>query len=403
MTGTAFRYHVIDRVGHRVQGREAAPTGAALAQALEARGFVVLDVAPAESSAPEHRTESRGSHKREILEVTRALAALLPAGLPLAASLTAARALASGPVAHALDDVRSRVERGERLASALSTYPKLFSPLYLGLVRAGERSGALAGAFARLATQLEREESLRAKLLSVSIYPLLLATAGGMAVLVLLFFVVPRFVELLQGTGALLPASTAALLSFSGALRRWWPVLAILPIALALVLAWARTAPQGQRAASATLLQFPGIGAMRRQALGARFARLLATLLGGGAPLLRALDDTIECLDDPLARDEIVRIRGMVREGASLHAALATSGMFPVLLAQLVAVGDESGRLHEFLLKAAEILEERTSRAVERLVALAEPGMIVLFGGAVGFVALSLLQAIYSVNAGSFR
>jgi len=126
-------------------------------------------------------------------------------------------------------------------------------------------------------------------------------------------------------------------------------------------------------------------------------------LLGGGAPLVSALDDSLECLDDPLARDEVARIRSRVREGAALRSALGEGDLFPPVLTQLVAVGEESGRLQDFVLKAADILEERAERSVQRLVALAEPAMILIFGGIVGFVALSLLQAIYSVNAGSFR
>jgi type II secretory pathway component PulF len=141
----------------------------------------------------------------------------------------------------------------------------------------------------------------------------------------------------------------------------------------------------------------------RQYVLASRFARLVGTLLSGGAPLLSALDDTLECVGDPVARDETVRIRGRVREGVPLNRAIAEGGFFPPLLAQLVAVGEESGQLQNFLLKAAEILEEKTERLLQRLVALVEPVMIIVFGGLVGFVALSLLQAIYSVNAGSFR
>src|SRR5581483_2925807 len=129
----------------------------------------------------------------------------------------------------------------------------------------------------------------------------------------------------------------------------------------------------------------------------------IGVLLGGGAPLLSAIDASLESVADPLARDEAVRIREQVRAGVSLHRAVAASRLFPRLLAQLVAVGEESGRLGEFVSKAADVFEERTERATTRLVALAEPAMIVVFGGLVGFVALSLFQAIYSINARSFR
>jgi len=328
---------------------------------------------------------------------------LLAAGLPLARALAAAANLTQGEVAEAVETVRSRVERGDRLAAALADHPRLFPPLYLGLVRAGERSGDLAGAFARLAVQLERDEELRGRLLSASIYPMLLAGAGGIALLVLLGFVIPRFVELLEGTGAALPTTTRVLLGVSSMVRSYWPGLAVLPAGAAVLLGWVRTAEDGRRAASGLALRLPGVEALRRHALGARVGRLLATLLGGGVPLLAALDDTVESLGDPLARDELLRIRDRVRAGTPLHLALAGGPVFPPLLGQLVAIGEESGRLQEFLLKAAEVLEGRSQRAVERLVALAEPVMILFFGGAVGLVALSLLQAIYSVNAGSFR
>jgi type II secretory pathway component PulF len=402
--GSAYTYVAVDRSGRRIRASGTAANEAALTRALQERGLVVLDVGPAaaEAAAPAGRPWGH-SHKQDVLEVTRALAALLPAGLPLARALEAATHVASAPTAVVLAAVQARVEHGERLASALAEHPDHFSPLYVGLVRAGEQSGNLTGAFGRLAAQLDREEVLRAKLISVSVYPMVLAGAGGAAILTLMLLVVPRFVELLQGTGARLPSSTAVILDLSAALRAWWPLLAVLPVALAALMSWFRTTEEGRRAFATFLLRAPGLRNLRRQALGARVARLLATLLGGGAPLLGALDDTIECLDDPLARDELTRVRAQVREGTPLHAAIAQGGLFPPLLPKLVAIGEESGRLPEFLLKAGEMLEERTARAAERMVGLAEPVMILLFGGAVGFVALALLQAIYSVNAGSFR
>jgi type II secretory pathway component PulF len=404
VTSTVFAYQAIDGSGRRLKGVETAANQGALTQTLESRGLLVLDIAPGEGTAKQaFGGMGQFSRRRDVLEVTRALAALLPAGLPLARALAAASDIAPGSVAQALDTVRAKVERGERLPTALEEHPVLFTPLYVGLVRAGERGGDLAGAFSRLAYQLEREDELRGKLLSASIYPLVLAAAGGVAVVVLLTAVIPRFVELLEGTGATLPRSTAALLGVSAAARRFWPLWLALPAALVLGIAWARTTEEGRRAGAALLLKLPAVGALRRNALGARFARLVGVLLAGGAPLLSALDDTLECLGDPVAKDEIARIRARVREGAALHAAIGEGTLFPPLLTQLVAVGEGASRIQEFLLKAAEILEHRTARAVERLVALAEPAMIVVFGGLVGFVALSLLQAIYSVNAGALR
>jgi type II secretory pathway component PulF len=398
-----YAYQAVSGSGERLRGHEHAASPGALSRTLEDRGLLVLEVAESADAAAAGGGVFKFGRRREVLEVTRAMAALLPVGMPLAQALNAASGVASGDVRAALNEVRLRVERGETLSAALGTYPRLFSPLYVGLVRAGEKSGDVDSAFARLAETLEREELLRGRVLSASIYPLLLACAGTVAVTVLLFFVLPRFVGLLAGSGAKLPASTQLLLSVSAALHRFWPVLLIIPLLGAAAVAWSRNTVEGRRALANVLLGVPLVRTLRSYALAARFARLVGVLLGGGAPLLTALDDTVESIGDPVARDDAVRIRTRVREGSSLRAAIAESPIYPTLLAQLVGVGEDAGQLRAFLLKAADIFEERTERATQRLATLAEPAMIVMFGAVVAFVALSLLQAIYGINANSFK
>jgi type II secretory pathway component PulF len=397
-----FAYQAVDGSGKRTRGQAQAASSVALTRSLEERGLLVLEVAESSEAAAAKRG-FRFGRRREVLEITRAMAALLPVGMPLAQALNAASGVASGDVRAALQNVRAHVERGDTLSTALAEHPSLFSPLYVGLVRAGERSGDIDQAFARLADQLDRDEQLRGKVLSAAIYPLLLATAGSVAVTVLLFFVLPRFVTLLEGSGAALPRSTATLLAFSSVLHQFWPVLLILPFAIAAFAAWVNTTAEGRRVWSQTLLTIPGVSTLRRYALAGRFARLTGVLLGGGAPLLTALDDTIESIGDPMAHDDAVRIRTRVREGSSLRQAVADSSLFPPMLAQLIGVGEDAGQLRIFLMKAADIFEERTERATQRLATFAEPAMIVIFGVIVAFVALSLLQAIYGINANSFK
>jgi general secretion pathway protein F len=397
-----FAYQAVDGMGKRTRGQAQATSSVALTRSLEERGLLVLEVAESAEGAGSRRA-FRFGRRREVLEVTRAMAALLPVGMPLAQALNAASGVASGDVRSALQTVRVHVERGDTLSTALAEHPALFSPLYVGLVRAGERSGDIDQAFARLADQLDRDEQLRGKVLSAAIYPMLLATAGSVAVTVLLFFVLPRFVTLLEGSGAALPRSTATLLAFSSVLHQFWPVLLILPFAIAAFAAWVKTTAEGRRVWSQMLLTIPGVSTLRRYALAGRFARLTGVLLGGGAPLLTALDDTIDSIGDPVAHDDAVRIRTRVREGSSLRAAVADSALFPPMLAQLIGVGEDAGQLRIFLMKAADIFEERTERATQRLATFAEPAMIVIFGVIVAFVALSLLQAIYGINANSFK
>ena len=399
---SAWAWRAVDASGRRERGVSEAASAMALSRTLEARGLLVLDVEPAQPV--QRRTRgARGNARQDVLEVTRALAALLGAGMPLARALETVGDIAGGRAAGALDEVRAGIADGDALATALARHPRLFPPIYVGVVRAGERSGDLAGSFAALATQLEREDRLRARVVAAMVYPIVLAIAGAGAVGVLALYVMPRFAELLEGAGAALPPSTAALLATVAALRTTWPLIVGAAAVVVVGLMAAGRTPAGRRALAATMLQLPLAGRLRRYTLSARFARVLGILLAGGAPLLTALDDAQESLADPIAKEDVGRIRSRVRDGAPLNAAIAANGLWMPLLPRLVAVGEEAGRIEDFLARAAEMCEERADRLLQRLVSLAEPAMILVFGAVVAFVALSLLQAIYGVDAAAFR
>jgi general secretion pathway protein F len=254
----------------------------------------------------------------------------------------------------------------------------------------------------RLADEMERQEELRSRIVSASIYPLALVVLGGASVVVLLLLVVPRFGELLVDAGAELPAMTGALLTASAMLRSYWLYL-LAGLAFVIIASSAYLATrEGKEAIARLALGLPIVGKIRRGLLAARFSRLLGVLLEGGAPVVTALSDSEASLADPVAEGEVRRIREEVRVGTSLHRSVAAGRVFPPELARLVAVGEESGRLAEFLGRAADLFERRSVRAVERAVTLMEPVVIVVFGGLVAVVALALLQAIYGVNAGAF-
>jgi type II secretory pathway component PulF len=338
-----------------------------------------------------------------LIDLTRTIAGLLSAGLPLSRALGMARAMTASPYHECLDQIHQSVARGEGLAAAMGAQPRLFPPFYLGLVRAGERSADLPATFTRLAEQLERDDDLRSRLGAAAIYPALLAIVGSVAVLVMMLFVLPRFAAVLEGAGARLPRSTQLLLSLATVVRGHWLIfmspLAALPIAVA----WITTTERGAMAWAMLQLRVPGVSALRRDILAARFARLMSVLLAGGSPALAALENAAASLGDPVVGESLRQVRSQVRQGGRLSVALRRTTAFPSLLSQLVALGEETGQLQEFLRKAADLLEQRSQRTLARLVALAEPVMIVLLALIVGSVALSLLQAIYGVNASAFR
>ena len=341
--------------------------------------------------------------RAELAEFTRAIAALLPAGLPVVRALAVARDIAPGALAATLQAVSQRVERGVTFADALADHPGVFPASYVGLVRAGERAGALADAMHRLADALENEARFRAQLLTAAIYPTLLAVVGGAAIVVLLFVVLPRFAILFAASGSALPASTAAVLALSGALRAHAAVAATLAGVASALLIWLVGAADAAAWRVRVMLALPGASGFCRELLAARAARLLALLLAGGAPLVSALDDAARSMDTPQVREELLRIRARVREGARVSDAVIDGTLFPDMLGRLVAVGEESSQLAMFFERAAELFEDRTRRTAARFMAFAEPALIVLFGLVVGMIALALVQAIYGINVTPMR
>lgn len=394
-----FAYEAVDATGRRTKGRLTAPTLQAVRRELELQGLLPLDV----SQSTEDPTTSLPLFGRRagVLEFTRAVAALLPAGMPLSRCLAAGSESAPPSLRPALETVRARVERGDGLADALEGVPGLFSAVYVGVVRAGEKSGGLDGAFERLADHLEREDELKSKIVSMAIYPALLAVVGVAATLLLVLFVLPRFGELLESSGSELPPLTALMMQLVRFSADNWIAILAVPVVVVIGLSAARATEAGRMMISEVTLRVPLVGGMRREALAGQFSRILGELLAGGAPLLPSLADARDSLGDPVVRREIERVRVRVREGGSMRDALATGGVFPPGLGRMIQLGEESGRLADFTLKAAEMHERRTERALERLVAFAEPAMILLFGLVVGVVALALLQAIYGVNSGA--
>jgi len=392
----SLRYRAVTRAGARETGTIDAATPEAANAALRQRGLIVLDVAPTTA----RRATLGGGRVRsgDLAEFTRALAALLPAGLPLPKALAVTREIAPASLRGALADVQARVERGTTFADALAAHPAAFPPSYVGLARAGERAGSLPESIGRLADAIESEQQFRARILTAAIYPTLLAAVGGAAILVLLMVVLPRFGALFAASGSALPTSTAIVLGISSVLR----ANAVLLLALAALLGagalWLATSRDAAGARSRIFLATPLVSRFYREVLAARAARVISVLLAGGAPFVAALDDAARSLDDPSARDEIVRVRNRVREGTGAAAAIAEGSLFPDVFARLVAAGEEAGQLEMFFAKAADLFEERAKRSAARFVALAEPMLIVAFGLIVGLIALALVQAIYGIN-----
>jgi type II secretory pathway component PulF len=318
--------------------------------------------------------------------------------VPLERALAAARAIASRPLQQALADARRGVQQGQALSRALAGTHGLVPGVVRGVIRAGERGSRLAEALDQVASHLEQEADVVARVRQALAYPMLLAAAGTISVLVIGTVIVPRFAELLADLGGELPMATRLLLGGSAALARWWlPLVVGLPLVATAVVMWLRR-PAGRRRCHDWLLGLPLIGPLRLGLATTRVARALGAMLGSGMPLLPALDAAGDAAGDAAVALRVQRARERVAAGATLTSALERAQALTPLALQLVAVGESSGRLAEMTRRAGDLAAQEAERGLRTLVTLLEPALIVAFGGLVAFVAAALLQAVYSVR-----
>lgn len=350
------------------------------------------------------REGSRGSRLSARAALTlwaRNTATLLEAGLPLDRALAfTVEHLGNDTVRDALKRVRREVQGGVSLAEALAAQPQVFAPMFGAMIAAGEATGQLDAVFNRLADHLEEGAELRSQVRSALVYPALMAAVAGLGVLVLLGFVVPRFTAILQEVGGTLPASTRALVALSAVLTGWWWLWLPMLVAGTYVMVTGLRRPDVQRVWHRKRLRWPWVGDLEIKYATAQFTRTLGLLLRSGLPILPALRIARSTVPNVALRESVERASAVVGQGGALAPSLAE--ILPPLAVQMLAVGEESGKLDALCLRIADTYDAEVRRAMRAMVALIEPGMIIIFGGLVGFVALAMLQAIYSINATAF-
>ncbi len=393
----SFAYRAATTQGEMLRGVEDATSQAVLERVLAQRGLYPVAIAPAR--APSRRRTRSVGRREAVAEAVRQMALLLDAGFPLDRSLgIAARLVPNATVAAALERVRTRIQSGRTLADAMSEEPRFFPPLVVGMTRAGERGGTLGPALDRLAGHMERAETLRAQVVSALMYPAVLIGAGSATMAVLLLFVLPKFAGMFQELGVALPTSTALLIGAGQIAGQWWPLaLAVVVASTAGIAMWRRT-DAGRASIDRLLLRAPVIGPLRGRLAAARLGWTLSALLESGLPILPALDITSNALGDTAMVAGMDRVRREVRVGARLADSLRRTALFPALFIEMVALGEEAGRVPQMLDRAARTAEDELTRGIGRAVRLIEPALIVVFGSVVGVVALGLLQAIYGIR-----
>jgi general secretion pathway protein F len=401
-----FQYRALDSAGKAVQGLKEADSPRTLRATLKREGVFLTEVLGAQEQKEQAAREV--SVRRVFLGrvgatdlaiMTRQFAVLVGAGIPLVESLSAlVEQVDHEKLKRVLSDVKQRVNEGASLADALAAHPKVFTTLFVNMVRAGESSGALDVVLVRLADFTESQARLRSKITGALAYPAFMMLIGGAILGFLFAVVIPKIVKIFEDSPVGLPWYTRSLIGFTNLVSHWWWAGLLLTGAAGWAFARWRATPAGRAAWDRRVLKAPIFGRLIRIVAIGRFARTLSTLLKSGVPLLVAMDIVRNIVGNTRLAEVIEQARDAIREGESIAAPLKRSGEFPPLVHHMVAVGERSGALEEMLANVAKAYEDQVETTIGALTSLLEPLMIVVMGVAVAFIVLSVLMPILQLN-----
>lgn len=394
--------------GFNAQGRKVAgvidaesPKGARIS--LRRTGVFPTDLSEERAGqaapAPSGRTFLERVSTQDLALMTRQLATLAGAGLPLVECLsTLIEQMEKEGLKRVLSHVRQRVREGQSLADALRAHPRIFSHIYVSMIQAGEASGTLEVVLARLADYSEEQAKLWRTVRVALTYPFLMVVVASLILLFLLAYVVPQVTRIFSETGQTLPLATLVLISFSSFLAQTWWALLLLGASGTLVIARLVRTPWGRLLYDRFTLQVPWLGRVLQKIAVARFSRTLSTLLASGVPILTALDIVKNIVSNTLMRRALEEARVSVQGGESLAAPLRHSALFPALLVRMIAVGERSGELETMLARAADAYDGEVEKSVTSLTTLLEPLTILIMGAVVLFIVLAILLPIFELN-----
>jgi len=399
-----FQYKAVSPAGAVQAGvLEAASSGAAVAR-IQAMGFIPIRAEEAGAARAVHAPgkrrmfERRGIGQNDIGILTRELATLLKAGLPLDRSFEILINLAANPkVAELLGRVRNDVRSGTSLSKALEAQRGVFSRFYVNMIRAGEAGGSLPAVLMRLADFMERAKALRANVTSALVYPSILTFVALSSVVILLVFVVPKFKPIFEQSGKALPFVTQMVVGAADVLRNHWWLIVITLTLLAYFMIRRMRDPVVRFNWDRRLLSWPLVGDLAAKIEMARFSRTLGTLLGNGVPLVGALGIVRDTMGNGWMAEAVGQVARELKEGRGLGRPMMETGRFPLLAVHMIMVGEETGRLDEMLMQVAETYDTEVEQAIRKLLAFLEPAMILLMAVMVAGIILSMLTAMLTI------
>ncbi|HYC98944.1 type II secretion system inner membrane protein GspF [Brevundimonas sp.] len=396
----AFDYVAVDAGGRTVTGALTAADEEAARGLIERRRLMPLEITPARGAVQKAGRATRGGklNAKTLALTTRQLSTLVSVA-PIEEALRTIALQADRPaVRRVLEGVHGGVMEGRRLSDAMALQGQAFPPLYRAMVSAGETSGALEPILERLADGLERDQTVRGKVITALVYPAVLAVVALGVIGALMTFVVPKVVDQFDSMNQTLPLLTRLVIGLSDLMRDWGWLAGVLLLLAGIGGAVALRNPAIRLRADTALLRLPLIGRLTRDLHGAKMARTLSTMIAAGLPVLEGLTITARTVSNRALRAATGTMADAVREGGGLSAAMRRADVFPPILVYMTASGESSGRLEPMLERAADYLEREFSTFTAVMLSLLEPAIIVVMGGVVALIVLSILLPILQIN-----
>lgn len=396
-----FNYKGKDKTGRVVSGEVEASDIASAAKLIRGKGYFVISISPKlDSPLSLIRRFNERITSRDIMTFTRQLSTMINAGLPITEALLILRSQSKRSMQKIVAQILADIEAGESLSGSISKHPKLFNPTYIALIKSGEVGGVMDTVLIRLAETLEKQQEFGSKVKGAMIYPVIIVIGMVVVSFVMMIFVIPRLLSLYADFNAELPMPTMILIGITNFFLKFWPVTLILVGGGFYFFKMYKSTVKGRRKVDELIFKIPVFGSLQRQIILTELTRTLALMVGAGVPILEALNITAGVVGNTVISEALRDSAKMVEKGFPIAFSFGKHPeAFPFLLSQMVAVGEETGKMDEVLTKISHIFEVESDEEVKGLTAAIEPIVMVVLGLGVGFLVIAVILPIYNLTS----
>jgi type IV pilus assembly protein PilC len=395
-----YKYKAKNDKGELVQGEVEAANDIQAAKLIRQQNLVVISISP-KRELPLNLAKkfSGGIGMGELTKLTRQLATMINAGLPITEALLILRSQSKGAAQRTISQILADVENGKALSMAMHRYPNVFSKTYIALIKSGEAGGVLDEVLLKLADDMEKQQEFRGKVKGALIYPAVIIVGMVVVALIMFIFVIPRLTTMYDQFDAELPITTKVLIAVSNFLIKFWPVVILAAGVGAYGFKLFRNTESGRRRMDEFLLKIPVIGNLQRQIVLAEVTRTLSLMVSSGVSILEGLRISSEVVNNKVTAQALAEATKMVEKGFPLAFAFSRhSEAFPLILSQMIAVGEETGKMDEVLSKVSHVFEIESEQKIKALTASIEPAILIVLGVGVAFLVISIIMPIYNLT-----